>query len=40
MIGNSKSSRIDKRNVIQISFLSVLYRIVNSVYYKQENEDG
>lgn len=40
MVNNSKSRRIDKRNVVQIGSLSVLYGIINSVYDKQEDEDG
>jgi len=40
MVYNGKSRGIDKRNVIQISSLSVLYGIINSVDYKKEDEDG
>lgn len=40
MVYNDKSRGIDKRNVIQISSLSFLYSIINSVDYKKEDEDG
>ncbi len=40
MVYNGKSRGVGKRNVIQISSLSVPYSIINSVYYKKEDEDG
>lgn len=40
MVDNGKSRGIDKRNVIQISSLSVLYSIINSVDDEKEDENG